>query len=288
MTAPRIDAHMHLFAPSGERYPRGIHALYPKERSALVEDYLQTMDVNDIAHSVLVSLDEHDEYTREVLKSYPEKFSAVAVMNLAHPDPVADLLSRVELMPIIGYRIWELGDCEVPVRDLRFFPLLQEMSDRGIVAWFYSSPEQLRMLPRVLDELPELKVVLNHLGFCQTEILTDEWARPRISTEIPPGTLPLVLSMAAYPQIAVHFSGHYAFSQEPFPYWDLQKISMDLLGAFGSDRLLWASDWPWIAEMPGYAALGDIVELHLPSLSEAERGQVLGGNAHRLLGIGGA
>lgn len=287
MTAQRIDAHMHLFAPSGERYPRGVHALYPRERSALVEDYLQTMDDNEIVHSVIVSLDDHDEYTREVVKAYPDKFSAVAVMNLAHPDPVADLKARLEGMPIIGYRIWEIGDLTVPVRELRFFPLLKEMSDRGIVAWFYSSPDQLRLLPRVLEELPHLKVVLNHLGFCQTEILTDEWARPRISTDIPPSTLPQVLSMAGYPQVAVHFSGHYAFSQDPFPYWDLQNISMDLLTAFGADRLLWASDWPWIAEMPGYAALSDVVQLHLPSLSETERGQVLGGNAARILGIGG-
>lgn len=288
MTAPRIDAHMHLFAPNGEQYPRGIHALYPRERSALVEDYLQTMDDNDIAHSVIVSLDEHDDYTRDVVKAHPDKFSAVAVMNPAHPDPVHDLKARVAAMPIIGYRIWELGDDGAPVKDLRFFPLLEEMSDRGIVAWFYSSPDQMRMLPRVLEQLPDLKVVLNHLGFCQTEILTDEWARPRISTDIPPVTLPQVLSMAAYPQVAVHFSGHYAFSQEPFPYFDLKNISLDLLAAYGADRLLWASDWPWIAEMPGYAAVGDIVDLHLSSLSEAERGLVLGGNAARILGIGGA
>jgi predicted TIM-barrel fold metal-dependent hydrolase len=246
------------------------------------------MDDNDIDHSVIVSLDEHDDYTRDVVKAHPDKFSAVAVMNPAHPDPVHDLKARVAAMPIIGYRIWELGDDGAPVKDLRFFPLLEEMSDRGIVAWFYSSPDQMRMLPRVLEQLPDLKVVLNHLGFCQTEILTDEWARPRISTDIPPVTLPQVLSMAAYPQVAVHFSGHYAFSQEPFPYFDLKNISLDLLLAYGADRLLWASDWPWIAEMPGYAAVGDIVDLHLSSLSEAERGLVLGGNAARILGIGGA
>jgi predicted TIM-barrel fold metal-dependent hydrolase len=286
MTVPRVDAHMHLFAPLDGRYARGLHDLYPAERAALVEDYLQVMDVHGIDHSVIVSLDEHDDYTRHVVAEFPERFSAISVMDTRHPDPVEDFRSRIAAMPIVGYRIWELGDVEAPVTQLRYFGLLEEMSRCGVAAWFYSSPEQLALLPRVLDALPDLTVVLNHLGFCQSGFLADEWGRPRVPVEIPPPSLPLVESLARYAQVSVHFSGHYAFSEDPYPYEDLRPVSEALLNAFGSDRLLWASDWPWVVEHPGYAAVIDMVDQHLPGLTAHERAQVLGGNAARILGIG--
>lgn len=286
MTARRIDAHMHLFAPVGGTFARGVHELYPPDRAALVEEYLEVMDRNRIDHAVVVSLDEHDDYTRFVVDSYPTKFSAVAVMNSAHPDPVEDFRSRTTLMPLVGYRIWELGSVDTPVRELRYFNLLKEMSDQGVAAWFYSSPEQLAMLPRVLDELPNLNVVLNHLGFCQSGFEADEWGRPRIHSDIPPPTLPIVMALAELPQVTVHFSGHYAFSSEPYPYRDLTPVSSALLKAFGPDRLLWASDWPWIADEPGYGALIELLDHHLGELSVDARSQIQGGNAARVLGIG--
>lgn len=286
MNTPSIDAHMHLFAPLGGRFRRGVHDLYPPERSALVGDYLETMDSNGIDHSVVVSLDEHDDYTREALVAFPERFSAVAVMDPSHPEPVEDFRSRIATMPIVGYRIWELGAVDAPVTELRFFGLLREMSERGVAAWFYTSPEQLAILPRVLEELPNLQVVLNHLGFCQSGILADEWGRPHISVDIPPATLPLVKALSAFPTVAVHFSGHYAFSNAPYPYRDLVQVSTALLEAFGPDRLLWASDWPWIVEHPGYGAVIGLVEQHLPTLSKDERAMIQGGNAARILRIG--
>lgn len=286
MTVPRVDAHMHLFAALDGRYARGLHDLYPAERAALVEDYLQAMDVEGIDHSVIVSLDEHDDYTRHVVSEFPEKFSAVSVMNTHHLDPLEDFRARCAAMPIVGYRVWGLGDPDAPVRDLRYFGLLKEMADRGVAAWFYSSPDQLALLSQVLDEIPDLTVVLNHLGFCQSGFLADEWGRPRIPLEIPPPSLTLVESLAHYPQVCVHFSGHYAFSEDPYPYDDLRPVSEALLNAFGPDRLLWASDWPWIVEHPGYSAVIAMVDQHLPGLTEPQRAQVLGGNAARILGIG--
>jgi predicted TIM-barrel fold metal-dependent hydrolase len=286
VNTPRIDAHMHLFAPQGDRFRRGVNDLYPPERSALVGEYLETMDSNGIDHSVIVSLDEHDDYTREVVMAFPERFSAVAVMDLSHPEPVEDFRSRIATMPLVGYRIWELGVVDAPVTELRYFGLLKEMSERGVAAWFYSSLEQLAVLPRVLEELPNLQVVLNHLGFCQSGIGTDEWGRPRISVDVPPASLQLVRALADFPTVAVHFSGHYAFSNAPYPYMDLAEVSTELFDAFGADRLLWGSDWPWIIEHPGYSAVVGMVEQHLPNLSSEERDMILGGNAARILRIG--
>lgn len=283
--SPVIDAHMHLFTRFSPEFPRGLHELYPADRTAEIEEYLAFAERNDVAHSVLVSLDENDEYTAHALAQHPGRFSAVAVMDVNAADPVDDLSARVDTMPLVGFRVWTLGagqDLQVPDR---YLALLDELQRRGIAAWFYSDELQLRALAQVVERFPDLTVVLNHLGFCQSGFACDEWGRPRISTQIPPASFAITEDLARHPNVAVLFSGHYAFSQQEYPYDDMRVVSHRLLEAFGPTRLMWASDWPWIKDQPGYRELIDLASIHLAELNEHEMDMVLGGNAARILGI---
>lgn len=280
-----IDAHMHLFTRVTADFPRGIHELYPQDRTAEIDEYLEYADANDVAHSVVVSLDEHDEYAIHALAQHPGRFSAVAVMDTNAPDPVDDLMFRVDKVPLVGFRVWTLGaDQDLQVPD-RYLALLEELQRRGIAAWFYSDEMQLRALAQVVERFPDLTVVLNHLGFCQSGFACDEWGRPRIATQIPPATFSITEELARHPNVVVMFSGHYAFSRTDYPYDDMRVVSDRLMQAFGPSRLMWASDWPWIKEHPGFRELIDLVDIHLPGLSEGEMDLVLGGNAARILRI---
>jgi L-fuconolactonase len=278
----RVDSHMHLFAALTEEFPRGVAPLYPAERHALAEEYLARIQTSGIDHAVLVSLDEYDDYAALAKANYPDRFSVVAVMNQNAPDAILDFRNRFEKMPLLGYRIWELGDPSSELKKLKFFPLLQEMNDRGVIAWFYSNAEQIRLLPRVLEELPNLQVILNHLGFCQSGFMVDSGGRPRIDSEIPPTHWPVVQELAKNPNVSVHFSGQYAFTGDAYPYLDLQPIGDSLVNAFGPDRLLWGSDWPWIKTNPSYEACFALVDHHFPGLSTYERDLIRGGNAARI------
>jgi L-fuconolactonase len=53
--------------------------------------------------------------------------------------------------------------------------------------------------------------------------------------------------------------------------------------AYGADRLLWASDFPWILQQPGYSAQLALVDQLLPDISPSERAAILGGTARKLL-----
>jgi predicted TIM-barrel fold metal-dependent hydrolase len=46
---------------------------------------------------------------------------------------------------------------------------------------------------------------------------------------------------------------------------------------------MWATDFPWILEEPGYGKLTTVIEELLPDLSEAELADIMGGNAKRIL-----
>ncbi|MFV2039060.1 MAG: amidohydrolase, partial [Acidimicrobiales bacterium] len=150
---------------------------------------------------------------------------------------------------------------------------------------FYANAAQVELLDRTLELLPELKVVMNHLGFCPNmsdEITIDDDLRPRFSVTIPPDSLEAVTRVAQRKHVYVHFSGMYAFSQEPYPYPGMAAMVEPIFAAFGPERLLMASDYPWIYRNPGYPETLALLDEHLPDLSDEERDLIRGGNAARL------
>jgi len=238
-----------------------------------------------VSHSVLVSLDDHDEYVIHAMNQHPGRFSAVAVMDTTAPSPVEDLRRRLDALPLVGFRVWTLGadaSGEVPAP---FLEMLAELERSGVAAWFYSDEHQLRALAGVIERYPDLTVVLNHLGFCQSGFACDEWGRPRIDTAIPPPSFEIVEKLSQHSNVAALFSGHYAFSRESYPYEDLRGVSRRLLEAFGPTRLMWASDWPWIKDEPGYRALIDLPPQQLPGIGVSDMDLLLGANAERILRI---
>ena len=86
-----------------------------------------------------------------------------------------------------------------------------------------------------------------------------------------------------FPRVFVLLIGMYAFAAEPCPYGDLRPVVAVLLAAFGPERLLLGSDFPWIREVPGYAEALAAVDSLLGGLDDAGRARVRGGKALELL-----
>jgi len=186
--------------------------------------------------------------------------------------------------------LFTLGEVDEEPEGQPFNAILRTLADLGVKLWFYSSVEQLQLLDRSLSRFPELVVVLNHMGFCPDifrDMSVDDHRRPRFDVPIPPGSLRVVEQMARrHDNVYVHFSGQYAFSREPYPYPDLRPVTARLLDAFGPERMLWASDYPWVAEVPGYDSTMGVVDHLLPGLSKSERAAILGGTAASLFAWG--
>jgi predicted TIM-barrel fold metal-dependent hydrolase len=140
-----------------------------------------------------------------------------------------------------------------------------------------------------MHRLPDLKVVLNHMAFLpdiHAEMRIDAHRRPHFDVELPPPGLSAVEALAAdHANVHVHFSGHYAFSKQPYPYRDLADVAVRLHRAFGADRMLMASDWPWIEFEPGYSQVLGLVDQLLPNLPTDERDAIRGTTAVSLFGF---
>jgi predicted TIM-barrel fold metal-dependent hydrolase len=70
-------------------------------------------------------------------------------------------------------------------------------------------------------------------------------------------------------------------TEYPFPRY-LSRLNA-LRDGIGPDRVMWATDWPWLEEFMKYPQAIDAVRKHADFLSEEEKVAVIGGNAMRFL-----
>jgi L-fuconolactonase len=280
-----VDGHLHLFRRLSPDYPRAVHELFPADREALAEDFLKVMAENGVGQAVVVPLSPDDAYLEDCLRAYPRTFVGVAVHGESDPAP-EQRLQEVTDKGIKGLRVSWLGNPGTRrAEDLPLYPTLKKMAEGGQKLWFYAPPDQLPLLTMAIAALPDLKVVLNHLGFFPTGFSIGSDGLPHIPSELPAPTLPAVVALARHPSVYVMFSGQYGFSKKPYPYDDLTGTVRALFDAYGPERMFWASDYPWIARTPGYGRILELPSLQLPNLSARDRDMVMRGTASRLFDL---
>jgi predicted TIM-barrel fold metal-dependent hydrolase len=277
-----VDAHLHVFTAVSDRFPRDTHELYPAELEATAEELLSKMERAGVDKAVVVPLSHHDEYMRDCLERFPGRFAAVGVQRPGSSD-VDEYRRRREDAQLQGLRLFALGSGPASrAEDVDTFALLAELARNGDKLWFYGGREQMELLELVLGTLPELTVVLNHLGFWPGELRVDEHGRPRFDIAYTQEGLEAVRRLARFPGVHVIVSGMYAFSAEAPPYDDLRPVTAGILDAYGPERLLLATDFPWIRVEPGYVETLEAHKAHFADLGEAERARIFGGNAMEL------
>lgn len=280
-----VDAHAHVFVKTSDKYPRSLSDLYPAEREAPAEDLLAAMRANRVTYAILVHIAGQDKYLLDCLRRYPDNFRGIITPQSG--EELTELAFTGRTSPVVGFRFLTLGDANArAVESMPTFRLLQQIATAGLCVSFYGDDAQLRLLKRILDKLPDLVILVNHLGMPRSDLVVDNLGRPRPRAVSPPAVSPSFLELSRHPTAHVIMSGQYAFSQEAYPYMDMRPVVAAILDAFGPGRLLFGSDFPWIAQHPGYGKVVSLLERQFPGLSARERSAIIGGNAARLFDLG--
>jgi predicted TIM-barrel fold metal-dependent hydrolase len=256
------------------------------------------MEASNIDQAVLVQASgseiEHHAYINHCFKSYPNRFLGIGLIpNL--PDPETHMSRLTEDGHIIGFRLSSVGGPTDPsepvdIRKFKTFPIWKYAAENDHVLWLYPRASEAHLLPHLFDAFPQIRAVFNHLMVCPTPdtFTWDELGRPQIDTPMPPASHFVPVGegespACRYENVAVLVSAQYAFSKQPYPYLDLADWHQSLFSAFGPDRLMWATDFPWIVNNPGYAPLAGIVEELLPDLSPEDHAKLMGETARNFL-----
>jgi len=109
---------------------------------------------------------------------------------------------------------------------------------------FVFAPNYLGELDDMFLEFGDVRFVIDHVGL---------EAPPLVPvTEALFDAVDVVAGLARFPNVALKFSGAPALSAEGYPFADLWDRLRPILSAFGTERLLWGSDFTRCRELHNY------------------------------------
>uniref|UniRef100_A0A7R9XV14 Amidohydrolase-related domain-containing protein n=1 Tax=Prasinoderma coloniale TaxID=156133 RepID=A0A7R9XV14_9VIRI len=260
-----VDAAVHLWAPMDGKPPGDAQTL------------LQRMDAAGVAHAVVV---------QPGVIADPFDHSYVADAVAAHPDRLTGVLLADPRPGGGGARALRELVSERGFRGVRFNPGLDPAGDMTGAVWkemyaaagelsapvghmtFNSLPQHAGAIRALAEEFPQTVAIVDHMGFCRSD---DEWD--------------VLLSFADLPQVRVKLSAFFRCGAGSAPGGLAERIRQ-LVDAFGTERLLWGSDWPWVdAEDGGYEGACDMLRAH-GGLSESEVEQIMSATPRDLYNLG--
>lgn len=190
-----------------------------------MNDLLAVMDAHDINRAVLVQASVYgydNDAILDALASAPDRFRAVV---MAPNDPaILDGLARTP--GVCGVRL-NLTDFNAHGDQQNVIETACAIADAGLCIQIQARPD---------DAL----AVVNALG--DTSVIIDHFGRPDLEA---PRDIKRLKTLADRPNTWLKVSG--AFRLNMVGDWRTgAELLRPLTGAFGADRLLWGSDWPFI------------------------------------------
>jgi predicted TIM-barrel fold metal-dependent hydrolase len=286
-TTPKvIDSHLHVWASAAEASSGFPYLQEPPESlkdRASTTDLLKQMDANGVDGALIVQPINHKfdhSYVAAAIQSHSDRFKG---MLLHDPSLSADdAVSRLEDLSLQGF----VG--------VRFNPYLwPELEDGSTSRWapmsqgaglaVYKRCAELHMpvgvmcfqglqlhhddILSLLKASPDTVLILDHFGFTSFK---DNAVFEKL------------LALAAYPQVHVKISALFRLDDPP-PYARVNKERFQpLLKAFGADRLMFGSDFPFVLEQPEAYSTVRLVESWIEDATD--RAAILGGTAERVFG----
>lgn len=270
-----IDTHVHVWDPSALDYGWLSGDL---DRAFLPADIPRVPD----SHTAMIFVEAgSDDPLREAewvaALDWPERAGIVANVDLSRGDGITERLDEIAAIDgVVGVR-WNLQDEPVEAFDSPVLLAgLQQVAKRELTFDACVRHHQLPALRRLVARVPELLVVLDHLG------------KPDASRPPTPQWQESLLALAGLPNVSIKLSG---LPPEADPERAIGPQAAPVLEAalelFGPSRCMLGSDWPVSAATPHRVEPGAWFELVFSALgaSAEERAQLGWRTASEFYGI---
>jgi predicted TIM-barrel fold metal-dependent hydrolase len=141
-----------------------------------------------------------------------------------------DVLAR---QGVVGVRVDFIGLGLAPLADPGFGRLLTALADRDLVLDLQAEGEQWNEIVPAIARAP-VRIAIDHMG------------RPRPDRGVDAPPFKAVLGLAAGGRAVVKLSGLDRFSRLDPPFVDTAPFAAAIVREFTAERLVWASDWPFL------------------------------------------
>lgn len=268
--APVIDAHVHCFAGKDDRrFPYHEKAPYQPDDAATPQALLEAMDAAGVAGAVIVHPEPYQDdhhYLEYCLKVDPKRLKGTCLFFADRPDAPAKLKELAGRCGVVALRIHAYAPERLPPfgkPSLR--ALWKQATELGLALQLHFEPRYAGGFQPLLDDFPDAVVLIDHLGrpfqgSPEEHARVLQWAK-RKNTYLKLSSIP---------------------SPKVYPHRDPTPVVKQLVDAYGPERLIYGGGWGAGVSGREYRAARQRVASFLGDLTEAQRAQVLGGNAARL------
>jgi predicted TIM-barrel fold metal-dependent hydrolase len=223
-----IDAQIHLWSERVEVVPP--HRAEPFD----LDEALCEMDKAGV-HGAIVHPPSWDSGSHALAVSaatqYPDRFAILGRIEPTAPDRLEQLAHWTEQAGVMGLRYTFLESEE------------KSWLDDGVLDWLWPAAQDaglpialladgyLDHVAHIAERHPTLKLIVDHFGIRRGNL--DEAAF---------ASLPDVLALARFPNVAVKATGGPQYVSDSFPFRSLQPRYQAIYDAFGPRRMFWGTD----------------------------------------------
>ena len=274
-SAAAVDAHQH-FWPAGTRRP---DPAAPELDGEFAPGHLAAeLEGSEIGRTVLVQCTagsaENDRLARYAAVFLPVG-AVVAWLPLLEPRPAREELARIRSAVPLLRGVRTALPADATAADL--VPALTRVARAGLV-WevVLARPEHAALAAEVAQALPDLPVVIDHLG------------TPPLAGGDPAPWRAAMARLAALPGTAVKVSvGRDALAGWEWSAAELRPWVRDAFDAFGAHRCMLAGNWPVIRAAASHAQAWGALRAAVAAAgaSPHERARAAGGTAREWFGV---
>ncbi len=276
-----IDTHQHLIYRDHFSYAWSDSLPLLAGRDFTVASYQRLTDGKDVAGSIFMETDAGQDYhneTRFVAELATDPANQIlGIVSSCRPeldDGFEPWLDECASLPVVGFRriLHEVGDDMS--RSDTFRRNVLKIGERGHVFDMVYRADQLEIAAELAKFCDDMTLVLDHCGV--PDITGGEfelWSHG-------------ITSVADLPNVCCKISGVLAYCSPGNATIDAIRSYVDhVLESFGTERLVWGSDWPVVALRSELTEWIDIFRQLIAGLSEDEANAICNGNARRIYDV---
>jgi len=271
-TGCRVDCHAHIITPERFPYANGPGYKPRPDETGDFEAFQRVLASHEMTHALLVQPSCYGYDNTCMLDAMARsngRFKGIAVVE---PQATEKEMLRLNEHGVVGIRFNLMRSDPEALSRPDASQLLARVKDLGWFLQIYATGQLWCGIERTLRH-SRTRLMIDHLG------------EPDPSRGLDQPGFQAVLELGRETDAVVKLSAPFRASGQPFPHADVEPFVAAIVDAFGLDRCVWGSDWPFLntSQQVEYGNLLTCLARWLPGLDDRDR--VLWQNPARLFGF---
>ncbi|KAA5821889.1 amidohydrolase family protein [Algibacter amylolyticus] len=266
-----IDSHQHFWIYDAVRDSWIDETMSVIRKDFLPKDLKPILDANHVEGCIAVQADQSEKETEFLLQcaeQNPFIKGVVGWVDLCDDNVEARLSHFSKNKNLKGIRHIVQAEKDDFVLGEDFQRGISKLSTFNLVYDILVFPSQLENAIKLVEKFPDQKFVLDHI------------AKPQISEGLNEKWVKNIKQLAAYKNVACKISGmvteteNFNWTPDQFtPFLD------SIVNAFGTDRIMFGSDWPVCLLAGEYKSVLQLIENYFIDFSNEDKKLIMGRNA---------